>query len=159
MDFIIKDKGVRLEAYVSIFSFLELASAMVRRTKKKDKAYSLLYQINRSWRNCIKPIPPSPKISSFQNLIDDLVESAINFRTTAGDTMQAHSFATLDIKYFITWNARDFKRMGKKLKINILSPKEILDKISEDNIHKQKNNYVKKNSETNIINIDELLGN
>lgn len=131
MDFVLKSKSRRFEFYVSVFSFLELASAIIRRTDSKDKAYSLLWQITKSWKGRIKPIVPEAGVASFNTLIDHLIDTAIKFKTRTGDTIQAHSFATLELKYFVTWNVKDFRLMSKKLKVKTLTPTDMLELIRD----------------------------
>ena len=44
MDFVLKNRKNELVFFTSVFTFLELSSAMIRRTSNEDKAYSLLYK-------------------------------------------------------------------------------------------------------------------
>lgn len=53
MEFVLGNKNKELTFFTSIFSFVELASAMNRRTKDSDKAYSLLYRITNSWKKAM----------------------------------------------------------------------------------------------------------
>jgi len=130
--FILDNKDNNLRFYTSIFTFLELASAMIRRTKNKDKTYSLLYRAKQTWKNKLGPLPPISGRKSFTDLIDTLAETAIKFRTTAGDTIHAHTIAENDMKYVITWNTRHFKRLEKKLKgLTVLTPVEIIEKLKK----------------------------
>jgi hypothetical protein len=50
MDYVLQSKKTDMKFFTSVFTFLELASAMIRRTKKQDKAYSLLYRVRNSWK-------------------------------------------------------------------------------------------------------------
>jgi len=127
MDYVLKSKDKDIKFFTSIFTFLELASAMIRRTKNKDKAYSLLYRVRNSWKKFINPLPPMEKGTSFTTLVDNLIETTIKFKTPAGDTIHAHTFALNELNYFITWNTKHFKGMRRHLKqIKILTPTDVL---------------------------------
>ena len=123
--------------FTSIFTFLELASAMKRRTKNKDKTYSLLYRITKSWKDKINPLPfsslkkqISPKGFSTM-IIDDWIETAIKFNSKSGDTIQIHTLVENQIDCFITWNKKDFILLKKKIKdFEVLTPAEFLNKIN-----------------------------
>mgnify|MGYP001591756895 CR=1 FL=1 len=136
MEYVLKSKKADVMFFTSIFTFLELASAMIRRTNKPDKAYSLLYRVRKSWKKFINPLPPMEKITSFTSLIDELIETSINFKTPAGDTIHAHTYANNKMDYFITWNTKHFNGMKKSIKkIKILTPTDILkefEKIKKD---------------------------
>ena len=54
MAYVLDNKNPDIGFSTSIFTFLELASAMRRRTKNKDRAYSLLYKVRNLWKNSIK---------------------------------------------------------------------------------------------------------
>ena len=127
MDYVLKTKDKDIEFFTSIFTFLELASAMIRRTKNKDKTYSLLYRVKNSWKKFINPLPPMESGTSFITLIDNLIETTIKFKTPAGDTVHAHTFALKELDYFITWNTKHFDGMRRNLKgIKILTPTDVL---------------------------------
>jgi len=132
MEYVLKSRKEDIKFFTSVFTFLELASAMIRRTKNQDKAYSLLYRVRNSWKKFINPLPPMDKITSFTNLIDTLIESSIKFRTPAGDTIHAHTFAEKEMNYFITWNTKHFDGMKKKIKgIKILTPTDVLEEFEK----------------------------
>ncbi|MCJ7604904.1 MAG: hypothetical protein MUO19_02585, partial [Dehalococcoidales bacterium] len=129
MDFIVNGQNTDCVFITSVFTFLELASAMIRRTKNEDKAYSLLYRISKSWKDSIKPVPPIPpkQLTSFTRLIDRLVETAIKFHTPSGDTIHAQTAAWHEVDYFITWNKKHFLHMLTHIKdLKILTPIEAL---------------------------------
>ena len=42
-----ENRGRHFVFFTSVFTSLELASAMIRRTQDRDKAYSLLYRVQR----------------------------------------------------------------------------------------------------------------
>ena len=136
MDFILTNKINELYYFTSIFTFLELASAMIRRTKDQDKAYSLLYKIRTNWKEMINPLPllDSKKALSSKafstNLIDKLIETSIKFGTKSGDTIQAQAIVENQIDFFVTWNKKDFIELEKQIpNFKVLTPTEMFDQI------------------------------
>jgi len=137
MEYIINN-SLEVSFFTSIFTFLELGSAMIRRTKDKDKAYSLLYRLNRTWKKKINPLPLSsskkqvtPSVFS-RELIDGLIETAIKFNTKSGDTIQTQAILENQIDCFITWNKKDFENLEKSISgFKVLTPTEILDEIEK----------------------------
>jgi len=118
--------------FTSVFTSLELASAMIRRTKDKDKVYSLLYRIKKTWKNSINPLPPMPpkEMTSFTRLIDSLVETTIIFNTPSGDTIHAQTAASWEMHYFVTWNKPHFMNLKRQLgDIKVLDPHEMLNEF------------------------------
>lgn len=129
MEQVLANKNANITYYTSIFSFLELASAMVRRTNNSDKAYSLLYRIRNSWKKSIKPLPPIPSKSraSFTELVDALIETSIKYRTPAGDSIHAQTMSAYEIDYMVTWNKKHFSCMEKKLpNLRVFTPTEMM---------------------------------
>jgi hypothetical protein len=89
------------------------------------------------------------KITSFTNLIDNLIETTIKFKTPAGDTIHAHTFAENDMNYLITWNTKHFNGMKGNIKgIRILTPTIILKELTK--VEKQ---GVAKNKEELLIDV------
>ncbi len=134
MKFVIKNKNQEISFFTSVFTFLELASAIIRRKKNKDKAYSLLYRIRNTWKDSINPLPPIPpkKLTSFTRFIDTLIETSIKFYTPAGDTIHAHTVAGNEIDYLVTWNKKHFKRLEKKIAtLKVVNPPEMLNILKE----------------------------
>jgi len=129
MEYVLKSRIPDTTFLTSVFTFLELASAMIRRTRNKDRAYSLLYQIRNSWKGSIKPYPPLPrsKLTSFTRLVDTLIETSIKFRTPSGNTIHAQTAVQYEINYLITWNKDHFLGMQREMKnLKILNPTEAL---------------------------------
>ncbi len=140
VEYILANKIKNIFFFTSIFTFLELACAMIRRTNNKDRAYSLLYRIGRSWKSVINPIPffSSKKqitpTSFSRNLIDDLIETAIKFNARAGDAIQTQAVLENQIDCFVTWNKKDFVALEKEIKdFRVLSPSEALQEIKKLN--------------------------
>jgi predicted nucleic acid-binding protein len=132
MEYVLASKGTDTIFFTSVFTFSELASAMIRRTNNKDKAYSLLYQIRNSWKKFIKPLPPIPgkKRADFIELVETLIESAIRFRTPSADTIHAQTVAGYEINYLVTWNKKDFSEMEKQINgLKVLTPTEMLEEL------------------------------
>ncbi|MFH0860572.1 MAG: hypothetical protein V1921_05180 [Candidatus Altiarchaeota archaeon] len=154
MDYIIKSRGEDIKFFTSQYTFVELASAMIRRTKKSDKAYSLLYRVRNSWKKFINPLPPMEKMTSFSNLVDNLIETAIGFKTPAGDTIHAHTFAEYEMDYLITWNIKHFVGMRRKIKnIKLLTPTNVLKEFEkiQDGILPKKDKYILKETLTRLL--------
>lgn len=118
----------------SVFTFLELASAMIRRTNDEHKAYSLVYRIGKSWKDSIKPVPPMPskKLTSFTRLVDRLVETSVKFHTRSGDTIHAQTAAWHEVDYLITWNTKDFSYVEQQLEsLTVMTPTELLEEFKK----------------------------
>lgn len=129
MDFLLKVKVPNVYYVTSVFTFVELASAMIRRTGDRDRSYSLLYRIQKTWRDTIRPYPPTEpsRSKSYTSLVDSLVETAIRFRTPSGDSIHAQTVALYKFDYLVTWNTRHFSQMQKTIKsLKILTPPEML---------------------------------
>ena len=132
MEYVLESEGTDTIFFTSIFTFLELASAMIRRTDDKNKAYSLLYRIGKSWKESIKPMPPilPEQLTSFGRLVDRLVETAVEFHTPSADTIHAQTVALYGFPYLVTWNKKDFSEMEKQIsELKVLNPTEMLDEL------------------------------
>ena len=124
-----ENRGRHFVFFTSVFTSLELASAMIRRTQDRDKAYSLLYRVQKTWKHSINPLPPIPpkEMTSFTRLVDDLIETTIRFNTPSGDTIHAHTAALWEMHCLVTWNKVHFKGLEKQLRgIRVLDPHEML---------------------------------
>ena len=134
MEYVLASEGTDTIFFTSIFTFLELASAMIRRTNDKNKTYSLLYRIGKSWKESIKPVPPIlPKqLTSFGRLVDRLVETAVEFHTPSADTIHAQTVALYGFPYLVTWNKKDFSEMEKQIsELKVLTPVEMLEELGK----------------------------
>jgi len=132
MDLVLNIKVPEISYVTSVFTFLELASAMIRRTKNQDRTYSLLYRIQKPWRESIKPYPPlePAKNTSYTRLVNSLAETAIRFRTRSGDTIHAQTIALYKCDYLVTWNVRHFSLMTKKIRsLKIIRPPEMMSEL------------------------------
>ncbi len=128
MKFVTEKKHLGFIFFTSVFTSLELASAMIRRTHDPDKVYSLLYRTKNIWKHTINPLAPIPpkEMTSFSRLIDNLSETAVKFRTPAADTIHAHTAALFEMHYFVTWNKDHFMELEKQLHgIKIRDPNEM----------------------------------
>lgn len=129
MQHVLKNNNPDVTFCTSVFTFLELASAMIRRTNDEDKAYSLLYRSRNSWKKLVKPLPPLPPkdMTSFPRLVDSLIETSIRFRTPSGDTIHAQTIAANEIDYLVTWNKKHFSHLSKHLgSLKVRTPAEAL---------------------------------
>jgi len=129
VNYVTGNKHPEFVFFTSVFTSLELASAMIRRTHDPDKVYSLLYRIKNTWKHSINPLPPiAPKeMTSFTRLIDDLISTTVKLNTPTADTIHAHTAASLEMHYFVTWNKDHFMELEKKLiGIKVLDPNEMM---------------------------------
>ena len=134
MDYVLRQEHPDTTFITSVFTFLELASAMIRRTNDEHKAYSLVYRIGKSWKDSIKPVPPMPtkKLTSFTRLVDRLVDTAIEFHTPSGDTIHAQTVAWHETDYLITWNKKHYSNMEHKiLSLKVMTPTELLEEFKK----------------------------
>jgi hypothetical protein len=132
MEYVLGKKSKDIIFYTSVFSFVELASAMIRRTNNIDKAYSLLYRIRNSWKKSITPLPPIPaKLrSSFTSLVETLIETSIKYRTPSADTIHAQTISGYEIDFFVTWNIKHFSYMEQHItSLRIMTPPDILETL------------------------------
>lgn len=137
MEHVLANKNPDITFTTSVFTFLELASAMIRRTQNSDKAYSLLYRLRNSWKYSIKPYPPIPpkQMTSITRLVDTLIEASIKFRTPSGDTIHAQTAAWLEIGYLVTWNKKHFSHMEQQVDgLKVLDPSEALRELKKSEI-------------------------
>lgn len=129
MKYVIEKKYPDFIFFTSVFTSLELASAMIRRTRDPDKVYSLLYRTKNTWKHSINPLAPIPpkEMTSFTRLIDNLIGTTVKFNTPTADTIHAHTAAAFEMHYFVTWNKEHFMELEKQLNnIKILDPNEMI---------------------------------
>jgi predicted nucleic acid-binding protein len=133
MQYVLRNKKTDIIFFTSVFTFLELASAMTRRTNDRDKTYSLLYRIKNSWKYSINPLPPMAprKMTSFTRLVDTLIETSIRFHTSSADSIHAQTIAENEIDYVVTWNKKDFSDMIKQIQnLKVLTPSEMMEVLN-----------------------------
>ena len=140
IDFVLQNKNKKIKFYTSVFTYLELASAIMRRTKNADKAYSLLYRVSKPWKKSLSPLLPAQKDKlSFQGLIDELIEETLVYRTPTADTIHAHTAFVYEMDYFVTWNVKDFSNFGKKSKsVKIITPTDAMNHFTKGNFSLEK---------------------
>jgi predicted nucleic acid-binding protein len=129
MECVIDNKKTDIVFYTSVFTFLELAAAMIRRTNNTDKTYSLLYRVRNSWKESIHPLPPiePKKMTSFTKFVDILIETSLKFHTPASDTIHVQTIAKNRIDCVITWNKKHFSSMTEQIEnLKILTPSEMM---------------------------------
>lgn len=167
-DYVLDSNAEELSFFTSIFTFLELASAMNRRTKDNDKAYSLVYRITRSWKDKINPLPLSSYKKSMtpnsfsKKWIDDLIETSIKFNSKSADTIQIQTILENQIDCFITWNKKDFLRLEKEIEgFKIFNPTEFLEEINKiEDIEIEDSDFIEfiaSNSGLSIIEVQKLV--
>lgn len=119
--------------FTSVFTLPELASAVYRRTKNEDKVYSTLYKLIKTWEPYITIVEPLvPKTYSrsvrrwFNYFVNKLITTTINYNTPSMDTFHAYIISEYKLDILVTWNKRDFKTLGDKLNIQVLTPNEFI---------------------------------
>jgi hypothetical protein len=116
---------------------VEVGSAVFRRSNSQNHARATLHKLTRAWSDKIFPLPenPSERIK-IDNLIIKLVETALKYGTTFGDTIHANDVESYEIDHLVTWNLKDFKKLERKIKkVKVLTPKDMKE-ILENEISK-----------------------
>jgi hypothetical protein len=71
-------------------------------------------------------------LTSFTRLVDRLVDTAIKFHTTSGDTIHAQTVAWHKVDYLITWNTKDFSYMEQQLEgLTVMTPTKLLEEFKK----------------------------
>jgi len=134
IDFVLANNFEKDTSFItSIFTEVEVASAVFRRTNNQEKAQATLYKIENPWKEKIALLPYDlEKKIKLSDLVIKLVETALRHGTTFGDTIHANDVESYDIDFLVTWNIKDFKKMQDKIKrLQVLTPldmQEILKK-------------------------------
>ena len=135
MNVILEKENKNIVAHTSIFTVVELASAMFRRTKNIDKTYSLIYRLESLWNRKASIFTVEPVLGkgemSFNNLINALLDVVIKFSVPAADAIHAHTVAEYEMHYLVTWNKRHFVGLGEGIEdLKIMTPTEMLDEMT-----------------------------
>jgi hypothetical protein len=141
MNSVVAPHPPHVQYVISVFTFLEVASAMFRRTHNRHRARSLLYQIKDSWKRSIKPTPPlaTRDLTSFERFVDSLVESTMKFGTPSFDSIHAQTIYLHDFDYLVTWNKPDFRGLKPYVrKPQILTPTEMMQELTRISILSQR---------------------
>ena len=129
IDYILKNNFPEEVSFItSIFTEVEVASAVFRRTGNEEKAQATLYKIENPWKEKISLLPQdlSKKIK-LNDLVIKLVETALRHGTTFGDTIHANDVESYNIDFLVTWNLKDFKSMEGKVKnLQVIAPPQML---------------------------------
>ena len=136
MDYLIKTQFPKEVIFcTSRFTEVEVASAIFRRTKNEDKARSTLHKIERPWKNKICLFPENPKVKvNLDDLVIKLVETALRYGTSFGDTVHANDAESYSIDFLVTWNVRDFKRLPKNIRgLKVENPTKMLKILKQSN--------------------------
>jgi predicted nucleic acid-binding protein len=127
---IFESDSLEYSFFTSGFTLLEAVTNVRRKTRSKDKARSMAWQLKQSWKDKIQML--GFKTDSVPIFFDQLVETAIEFGIKTGDTI--HSQLILDSKmdFLITWNKKDFINLRKKMThLKIMSPLEFLEMLAK----------------------------
>lgn len=133
IDFITNPENIfkNIEFLISKFALLEIVGAIKRTTNNTNSAQSIAWKIERNWRDKIGRIEPSSR-KDWENFIDGLIETAIEFKTTAADTIHAQILKEYDIKYFVTFNKRHFSLVKRKYNFKIVDPLEMMEHLTKN---------------------------
>lgn len=133
-EFILKNNFKEEVSFItSIFTEVEVASAVFRRTGNEEKAQATLYKIENPWKEKIALLPYDlEKKIKLNDLVVKLVQTALRHGTTFGDTVHANDVESYDIDFLVTWNIRDFKKMEEKIgKLKVVTPTQILTELKK----------------------------
>jgi predicted nucleic acid-binding protein len=109
----------------SVYTLLEIASAITRQIGKRD-TYKHLYNVEANYREGqVSWLYPSTKkkLFDFEKLVRSLIETSIRCQTPSGDTIHAQTLIANRIKTLITRNKDHFKNLKRK---EVLLPEEFL---------------------------------
>ena len=110
----------------SVYTLLEIASAITRQVGKRNIAYKSLYNVETKYSEShVSRLYPSKKdeVFDFEKLIRALIETSIRYYTPSGDTIHAHTLIANRIRTLITRNKDHFQHLKGR---DILTPEEFL---------------------------------
>lgn len=110
----------------SVYTLLEIASAITRQIGKRYIAYKYLYNVELKYdKSHVSRLYPSRKdeVFDFEKLVQALIETSIQYYTPAGDTIHAHTLIANRIRTLITRNKDHFKHLKGR---DILTPEEFI---------------------------------
>lgn len=134
MELVLKDKNKeKFSFFTSQYTLLEIASAIGRRTKNKDLAYSELYKIIHPMGEYITILQPSKrKKIDFKKYITQLIEISVKHSTPAGDTIHAQIIEDYEIDILVTWNIDHYKCFEENIsRLKLMKPNSFLDKYNK----------------------------
>lgn len=116
----------------SVYTLLEIASAVTRQVGSRETPYRYLYNVQVkykegqvSWLPPLKKEDDMPSLN-FEKFVRILIDVCIECHTPSGDTIHAQAMLEHGIKTIITRNGRDFKGLKD---IEVLTPEEFLAKL------------------------------
>jgi predicted nucleic acid-binding protein len=118
-----------IKVCTSVYTLLEIASAITRQLGKRNIAYKSLYNVETKYsERHVSRLYPSRKdeVLDFEKLVRALIETSIRYYTPAGDTIHAHTLIANRIRILITRNKDHFKHLKGR---DILTPEEFMDKF------------------------------
>jgi len=113
----------------SVYTLLEIASAITRQVGKRNIAWKHLYNVEVKYKEGqVSWLYPSREIRvfDFEKLVRALIETSIQYYTPAGDTIHAHTLIANRIRTLITRNKDHFKHLKGR---EILTPEEFMDRF------------------------------
>jgi len=115
----------------SVYTLLEIASAITRQIGKRYIAYKSLYNVEMKYSEShVSRLYPSRKdeVFDFEKLVRALIETSIQYYTPAGDTIHAHTLIANRIRTLVTRNKDHFLHLKGR---EILTPEEFLGSLEK----------------------------
>jgi predicted nucleic acid-binding protein len=113
----------------SVYTLLEIASAVTRQIGRKNLSYKYLYNVEMKYKEGqVSWLYPSKKdeVFDFERLVRALIETSIQYYTPSGDTIHAHTLIANRIRTLITRNKEHFQHLKGR---EILTPEEFLERF------------------------------
>ena len=113
----------------SVYTLLEIASAVTRQIGKNRNSYKYLYDVQVKYKEGqVLWLYPSRKneVFDFEKLVRALIETSIRYYTPSGDTIHAHTLIANRIRTLITRNKEHFRHLKGR---DILTPEEFLQSL------------------------------
>jgi predicted nucleic acid-binding protein len=118
-----------MRVYTSVYTLLEIASAITRQIGKRNISWKYLYNVEMKYKEGqVSWIYPTRKdeVFDFERLVRALIETSIQYYTPSGDTIHAHTLIANRIRTLITRNKDHFQHLKGR---DILTPEEFLEKF------------------------------
>lgn len=115
-----------IKVCTSVYTLLEIASAITRQVGKRNIAWKYLYNIEVKYKEGqVSWLYPARelRVSDFESLVRALIETSIKYYTPSGDTIHAHTLIFNRIRTMITRNKDHFQHLKDR---EILTPEEFL---------------------------------
>jgi predicted nucleic acid-binding protein len=125
LESVLPRKDIRI--CTSVYTLLEIASAVTRQIGKRNISYRYLYNVEMKYKEGqVSWLYPSRKdeVFDFERLVRALIETSIQYYTPSGDTIHAYTLIANRIKTLVTRNKEHFRHLKGR---SILTPEEFLE--------------------------------